>query len=289
MKRIRCGNILFQLVQAGYLQEAWDLADATPGALRDHELTRIMEADKVPAETRLSLINGLTDERDQKSALNGFCDSMGIEDILAMKGSFPEMLTDPQLQKKFAVSCTRRISGTLEFLRDTQPEGYKEKSQALVRRVAEMAGQGNIPVTELRKVLAQDEDGSSFAKWNLISGISLPETDPAVGEMRRSVISSMILADTGKAMEVLGQQTDSTALADGLDFWYQQDPGGANRWLQGTGINLPPARRDQVLAAAVKLSLKDQDLKTARAWADHISDPALRARLLEPPLPVVEP
>jgi hypothetical protein len=282
MRSIRCGNILFQLAQAGFLKEAWDLAAPEQGSLRDHEILRIMEANKVPAESRLGLVNSLTDNRDQKWALLGFCKSMEVEDILSLKGTFPSPLASPELRKQFAVSLAERVSSNLEYLGAVKPEDYQEKTKALVRQMAEMAGRGELPVGQLQKVLASDETGSPFSKWDLVSDISFPEADPALDTMRRSVIAGMVTANSAKAMEVLAQQPGS-ALRVGMDSWYQQDPGGANRWLHSTGINLPPAQRNQVLAAVVKISLDDKDPATAKAWADKISDPALRADLFNPP------
>ncbi len=247
IRGITTSNILHRLSKDGYVDEAWQLIDSNYGLVREREIGRVIEGASIPIDRKIIFLSGLTDKHEIISGCRGIMDPLTTEQLLKL--NLAELnLVDKSLESSIKNAMSEQYFQDMMFFLETKPIDYKDRVAELVQSGLNRAKTGSFGISQLREMLAEDPNGTSFTRWDQTKNLTAGAQDNEdIIELQRNVISGMILSDATTAMDQILLHTtshpDSSFTSDAISSWYRQDSGGANAWIQEHIDNIPQKRK----------------------------------------------
>jgi hypothetical protein len=288
LRGIETSNILRRLASDGHLVEAWNLLDPSYGLAREREIERILNIETIPLTDRMELLVGLVGARDIAAGSEGIIDSLTTLELTNFDlSSFN--LADKRVIEQLQNAIGAEYVQDMIFYLETKPPSYQSDVAGLIDSAMARTKNGQIKLSYLNEMLELDPNATSFTRWNVFSGMETEKSDPALEEIQRGLMHSMIRKDAEAAMEELRNHSDShpnsTILSRGIESWYRQDSKGANEWVVGHLSEMPASQKDTVVATVARIAKREGDIQTAKRWAAMVGDEKLREKtlkLLEP-------
>lgn len=276
--------VIRDLCAAGYTEEAWRMIRKENDQVRQAQLLMFFNhTEPMPPLAVLEKMKELAGPAEVKSALDAYLSKHTL-------GEIGKLVEEPGFLAAFQALEAGYPPGTVPVLVQIMDEHLRaSRSDADRGRVAEFA----LAMYQLKAVdaitlmgtLRADSSHDPFARWEQVSAALADVATVFENEPNRSaLIDAMVAGDPAKAMETLARGDSPQALADlavGVSQWTSVDRTSAAGWFMANGPKLAAAQRDTAHAVLSRTSRKAGNAEAAKAWAEKVEDPKVRAELLE--------
>ncbi len=277
-------QLMIDLCQAGYTEEAWALINDHAGKVRDYQRQAFFQTAKLPqaeimAKIRELEVNGYAGE--QLDAMGAYMEQFGFTEV-------SELVQSPDF---LAITAKTRAE-SLGWFHNTMAAYFLSKSHeckseseqtGLVESARMFFSDGLIGDENLIGILRRADAVSPFEKWKIMSDtVTRPIEDRDFDGAK--IIDEMVTADAPKSLDLIAKWENDPSgsfLTKALRVWSNQEPESAAKWFETNRAQLSPQQLDAASQGFCEQALIYKERNGAIRWAEQIKDPKLRARTLE--------
>lgn len=274
-------DLIRQLCEKGFSEEAFQILDADFGLVRENELlTLFASADLSNSELIARIDEVSTYKGDKRLAMKGYLNRFKLDE-LAKNVSDPEF--QAMLSKGNKLSSYSLSSAVADALELAPMKSGATKTQFL-ETSKELVEKGFLRPADFLAIADESLSADASERWKLIQGVipsgSLIIDDDEGDDLGESLIAQMVTGDGPQALGNLLKAGDYRSVDYAIGQWTHNDPSSATRWYESNVSQLTPDQSNAVSKAFASSALQTSEFGTARAWAEKMQDPKSKEDLL---------
>lgn len=275
-------DMIRQLCENGFSEEAFQILDANYGLVRENEILTLFAAADLPNSELLGRIDEVsTYKGDKRLAMKGYLNRFKLDELV-------RNVSDPEFQamlsrgnKLSSYSLSAAVADALE-LAPSKSDGatkiqFLDTSKELVEK-------GFLRPSDFLAIANESVSEDPFESWKLIQGVIPPGTlisnDDDGADLGESLIAKMVMSDGSKTLNNLLKVEDYRSVNHAITQWTHSDPSGATKWYESNAGRLSPNQNNAVSSAFASTALQSFEFDAARAWAEKVQDPKAKEDML---------
>jgi hypothetical protein len=269
VKCVETGKILRDLVNDGYIDEAWSFVSPNPGSLRQYQISCIYECD-LNVNKKLEWLKVL-DENEKRDAIYGIIKCLSINDL--------KTFDFKSIGANSSIKADALRDSMLAKLNEIKYQDGPNKENLLLISW-QLFGDEAIGDEEMSNILVFGRLANYNAEWDKFKNSKLDIGN--YPEISKALINGMINENAYNTMNTVAfdsKLSNNFFIAQTLQEYFRQDSSGANDWISTNLHKLEPSKRDVAVSTAIKVALSGFEKQTATQWLTHITDPTLKAEL----------
>ena len=281
-RAIYCADIIRRLCDGGYTSEAWELINASPGQVRDYEISAFFENASLNEGELVGKLKLLGSKFEFVNGFSAYFDRYDLQKTrdFVLSSRFNDLI--PEVKDRLGANG---LSNVLDgILKREAIFSNAEKQRQILDFANELYSKNLIGKNVFLGAYGRDHSSDAFSRWDVVSklvgDISKDSESSAAVNL---VIKDMITSDANRAAISLTAASGDAGLNcfhAGIKEWATLDPTAANKWFMDNENKLPGSQRDAAAASFFKVSLDFGDKAVAKQWLDQIRDPDLRKTAL---------
>lgn len=275
-------EILKQLCENGFSEEAFQLLDANYGLVRENEiLTLFALADLSNSELLGRIDEVSTFKGDKRLAMKGYLNRFKLDELVknVSDPEFQAMLSRGEKLSSYTLSSA--VADSLELMpmksRGATKAQFLETSKELVEK-------GFLRPPDFVAIADGSLSDDVFESWKLIQGVipsgTLISDDDDGDNLGESLITKMVMSDGSRTLDGLLKAEDYRSVDHAITQWTHNDPSGATKWYESNAGRLSPNQNNAVSSAFASTALQSFEFDAAKAWAEKVQDPKSREDML---------
>lgn len=283
-RMVAAQKVIRDLCKAGYVDEAWDLIDQSPGDLRGAQLRAFFafSEEHRGQEEMLNRIAGLGVNGfvgDQATALEGLIERMAGKEMLQLFGRPQFQLLFERLrgEPKGELLVRNMLGANLRLRLETGED------PADILDIARDSHQlGLLGDSQLMRVLHSIKDYDAFEKFSIAE--KLVNSDEENREWRVALIKQVVSQDPNRSMKLLADDMGDSSdinFSEGLRYWNNVDPSGAVEWFTRSVHELTVEKSIVAAATFSDSAIYNGAKDVALEWAGKIPDEKLKNKQME--------
>lgn len=284
-RSVDAARIVCKLAALGFVEEAWNLVDESPGLVRSKQISWLMSLEEISLDTKLHFLKSLDHPDDRRNATKSIFRNLN-----------PDQILNEDISSKLVAagvkdgSVENLIGQSIEsYLKDISEIDATNKNVAISNALAiteKLAANGKINPQAYVQILEDYSDLTAFERWEKLTSLRQSfKEEAAFGRARKKQIDSIINDDAERAIGILQKLEASTqnmdSLSYGISTWYRKDSKKANQWIQDNFSSLQSPQKDAIATQLTKIALAERDKQTALQWANSIQDPKARETMIK--------
>lgn len=275
-------ELIMQLCENGFSEEAFHLLDENFGTVRQNELRALFSNARLSNGELLARIDQIAaHEGDKRIAVSGFLRRFEVDELAGIVSDpdFQGMLSRGDKLSSYTLSTA--LAGILQLSPAKQDDASRTQ---FLETSKELIEKGFLRPADLLANADQDLADDPNERWELIQKAmpsrSLIIDDDDGDNLGEALIDQMVTSDAPKALGSLLKNSDYRSVNHAITQWTHSDPGGAGKWYESNASQLTPDQNNAVSSAFASTALRSAEFDTARTWAEKIQDAKSKEDLL---------